>query len=281
MEYLTPLQDLLGFVHCTNPAFSSNASSGRVGFVGLLFGCLMSSSLSSFLISTLLLSSPSVSSSLPIQLQILLPPLQQFSLFGFLLSLFHVLEFVATALYTPHSCTSTSFLLDHSPSYTAALLFSWTEYLIRCLLSLSPYTSLYVGVPRLSLVSYVGLALVLCGQCLRFVAMRTCGPSFNHIIQEKQRQGHTLITHGVYSVLRHPSYCGWFYWSVGTQLLLGNPISSAVYAAASCSFFRARIPFEEATLMLQYGNGVYEEYAKNTYIGIPFVKGMAGKMKKG
>jgi protein-S-isoprenylcysteine O-methyltransferase Ste14 len=29
---------------------------------------------------------------------------------------------------------------------------------------------------------------------------------------------HQLITSGVFSLMRHPSYVGWFYWSVGTQV---------------------------------------------------------------
>ena len=29
---------------------------------------------------------------------------------------------------------------------------------------------------------------------------------------------HLLITTGIYAHMRHPSYVGWFYWSVGTQV---------------------------------------------------------------
>ncbi len=43
-----------------------------------------------------------------------------------------------------------------------------------------------------------------------------------------------------HSVLRHPSYFGWFYWSVGTQILLGNPVCSVLYTYAAWSFFHKR-----------------------------------------
>lgn len=74
----------------------------------------------------------------------------------------------------------------------------------------------------------------------------------------------------VYSYLRHPSYFGWFYWSVGTQLILCNPLCIIAYAIVSWKFFDGRIPFEENTLVKFYGNE-YREYARKTPIGIPFI----------
>ncbi|CAN0453530.1 unnamed protein product, partial [Hapterophycus canaliculatus] len=36
---------------------------------------------------------------------------------------------------------------------------------------------------------------------------------------ERQREeSHQLVTSGVYRFLRHPSYFGWFWWSLGTQV---------------------------------------------------------------
>jgi protein-S-isoprenylcysteine O-methyltransferase len=68
--------------------------------------------------------------------------------------------------------------------------------------------------------------------------------------------------------LRHPSYFGWFYWSIGTQLILCNPICSVAYAAAAWTFFKDRIPHEEMLLVKFYGDR-YVKYAKATPIGIP------------
>lgn len=42
--------------------------------------------------------------------------------------------------------------------------------------------------------------------------------------------------------LRHPSYFGWFWWCVGTQCLLCNPLCILAYAVAAWDFFRKRIP---------------------------------------
>jgi protein-S-isoprenylcysteine O-methyltransferase Ste14 len=50
------------------------------------------------------------------------------------------------------------------------------------------------------------------------------------------------------SILRHPSYFGWFYWSIGTQIILCNPICVVFYSYATWKFFAGRIPYEESLL---------------------------------
>jgi len=48
--------------------------------------------------------------------------------------------------------------------------------------------------------------------------MCTAKHNFNHVVQSEKSDNHELITHGVYNLCRHPSYVGWFYWSIGTQV---------------------------------------------------------------
>ena len=100
--------------------------------------------------------------------------------------------------------------------------------------------------------------------------MHTCQENFNHIVQEKQEEGHQLITEGIYRYLRHPSYTGWFYWSVGSQILLCNPLCVVAYAYTSYSFFAIRIQEEESLLLQQYPTE-YPAYKQRTYVFIPFI----------
>jgi protein-S-isoprenylcysteine O-methyltransferase len=102
--------------------------------------------------------------------------------------------------------------------------------------------------------------------------MITCGECFNHYIQRDKKENHVLVTHGIYSILRHPSYVGFYYWALGTQLVLCNPISTVLYGMAAWTFFRYRIAYEEETLGKLFPDGVYESYAARTYIGIPFIR---------
>lgn len=71
---------------------------------------------------------------------------------------------------------------------------------------------------QITWLSTVGLLMVIFGDCLRKAAMLTAGSNFNHIVQNEKSDTHTLVTSGVYGWFRHPSYVGWFYWSIGTQV---------------------------------------------------------------
>lgn len=76
---------------------------------------------------------------------------------------------------------------------------------------------------------------------------------------------HTLL-----SVFRHPSYTGFFYWGIGLQIALLNPVCLVGYTAALYTFFSGRIKYEEQTLVDMFGNE-YIEYRSKTYTFIPFI----------
>jgi protein-S-isoprenylcysteine O-methyltransferase len=117
----------------------------------------------------------------------------------------------------------------------------------------------------------VALGMVIAFQALRTIAMYTAASNFTHQIAEHKTESHELVTTGVYAYLRHPSYCGWFWWAIGTQLLLANPICVVGYAAAAWRFFDDRIRYEEETLREYFGEN-YVRYAAKTGAGIPFIR---------
>ena len=184
------------------------------------------------------------------------------------LSIFHLAEFFVTSFYNSSVVSAQSFLIDQSKEYTMALLASWAEFWIEFILV--KYFDMEMVKFMPPYLRWLGLVFVISGQVLRYMAMKTCGPSFNHIIQRQKKSNHVLITHGVYSVFRHPSYVGWFYWSVGTQLLLLCPFTTIAYAVTAWYFFMKRIPYEEGTLVRYFGDD-YKRYIKTTWIGIPFI----------
>eukprot|EP01083_Nonionella_stella_P106310 306577_1 len=104
----------------------------------------------------------------------------------------------------------------------------------------------------------------------RLLGKRNDYKSWNQIAYYKKEE-HVLIKHGIYRVLRHPSYFGFFYWSIGTQLLLTNPMSTVIYTLASWQFFADRIPFEEQQLV-NFCGYEYKEYRRRTMVGIPFIQ---------
>lgn len=124
----------------------------------------------------------------------------------------------------------------------------------------------------------MGIVCLIVGQFIRSLSMWQCGPSFSHLIKHTKENHHVLITTGIYAYLRHPSYFGWFYWAIGTQLLLCNPICLCFYTYASWTFFNQRIPYEEE-LLQEFFKQEYMDYAQRTVIGIPFVSSIYSKKK--
>lgn len=155
-------------------------------------------------------------------------------------------------------------MLNHSVAYLVAACSSWFEFFIEIYFwpSLKENTTVLI----------VGIAVCVAGEILRKLAIITANTSFNHIVQYHKSEDHVLVTHGVYRLMRHPSYAGWFWWSIGTQLILANPICSVLYAIVSWKFFQERILIEEVTLV-NFFLDKYVEYQQTTPTGVPFVKG--------
>lgn len=178
------------------------------------------------------------------------------------LTTFHFSEFVLTAIFKPFQVSYESFLLNHSTAYTVAILVGWTEFWLEVYWipewkEFNPYF-------------YGALAVLFIGQAFRAIAMWAAGSNFSHRIEFMKRKEHELVTTGIYRYIRHPSYFGWFYFAIGTQLLLANPICSVVYTIASWMFFKGRIPYEEE-LLEEFFPQQYAAYKKRTISGIPFV----------
>ncbi|KAF8893031.1 hypothetical protein BD779DRAFT_1508421 [Infundibulicybe gibba] len=66
----------------------------------------------------------------------------------------------------------------------------------------------------------LGLALTMFGCLFRVYCYRVMGPFF--IFDWKIQQDHKLITHGPYSIVRHPAYSGLLFESIGMILWYGS-----------------------------------------------------------
>ena len=212
------------------------------------------------------------------------PTMLQWCLYATLLSFFHFMEFFVTAFKQKlENVKYESFVINHSKSYTVAAIVSlFFRELFHVMFNLNVYVdqaswleywieSYFFGeLKHNSTICLFGVAMVLSGQFLRSSAMWNCGEHFAHNIMVEKDENHKLVTTGIYKWLRHPSYAGWFYWSIGTQLILCNPVCACGYTYASWSFFHARIPYEEA-LLLKFYKSQYKKYMESTIVGIPFI----------
>jgi len=193
-------------------------------------------------------------------------PIWRFFAFSTTLSLFHFLEFWTTATYNPLVARSSSFLLfSNGTAYNLAHACAVLEILASHFL-FPAWQARFTN----TLTIVLGLLLVLFGQITRSAAMATAGKSFNHIPQKQKKDDHDLVTSGVYAWSRHPSYFAFFWWALGTQILVGNKLCLLAYVVALWRFFKLRIVAEERNLVDFFGKD-YEEYRKRTSVGIPFI----------
>jgi protein-S-isoprenylcysteine O-methyltransferase len=100
--------------------------------------------------------------------------------------------------------------------------------------------------------------MVLVGQALRSTAMIHASTNFSHSVALHKRDAHRLVTDGVYRSVfsfyrtrihflqltfrwfRHPSYAGFYYWALGTQLVLQNPLTFVLFTILLWRFFYYR-----------------------------------------
>jgi len=167
------------------------------------------------------------------------------------------------ALFHPSELSADSFLINHSNAFYVAWGISWAEYFIE--------HYFFPSIKGTYILMIVGFLVALAGQCLRTLAMYTAASNFHHLVREEKEKEHKLVTFGIYSYLRHPAYFGWFWWAVATQVLLGNPISTGLWAFASWKFFSERIQGEERALIKIFGQD-YVNYRSRTPVGIPFIQ---------
>ena len=196
------------------------------------------------------------------------------------LALFHFLEFDMTARYNPPDAKVSSFLLfNNGWAYNVAHSTATCEILLRYWLvrrgtfdtaltdPLQPYSAAFNVT---AFAPALGLFLVIIGQLFRSLAMCQAGTSFNHVVQSVRKEDHQLVTTGVYSFSRHPAYFGFYWWALGTQLLLGNVVCLVAYAVVLWKFFGHRVKHEEKHLRSFFGEA-YESYSERVSVWLPFI----------
>ncbi|EDO14511.1 hypothetical protein Kpol_286p4 [Vanderwaltozyma polyspora DSM 70294] len=193
---------------------------------------------------------------------------KNFNLYLVALSVFHFTEFYITAKYNPGKCHSESFIINNGFSYIAAHSVAILECIIELIVFPNWKSFSYSMVHRIIVV--VGAICVIMGQATRTIAMYTAGQSFSHVIKTEKNADHKLVTGGIYGFSRHPSYFGFFWWALGTQMLVLNPISFILFAIVLWRFFSARIKFEEQYLIKFFGIK-YVNFKKHVPVRIPFM----------
>ena len=114
-------------------------------------------------------------------------------------------------------------------------------------------------------VRWIGVTLFALGGVLRLWPVFVLGHRFSGLVAIQP--GHTLVTTGIYSVIRHPSYLGLMVNSLGWALAFRSGVG-VLLTALTIPPLLARIRAEEALLHSQFG-GDYDVYRARTSRLIP------------
>jgi len=141
----------------------------------------------------------------------------------------------------------------------------------------------YLGVPALYLATswlsfgdypfqpimfWAGLATSIGALWLFWRSHADLGQNFS--IKLVIREKHSLVTTGVYRVIRHPMYASFLLWSLAQLLLLPNWITGLAGMFGFCILYFARIRREEKLMLEKFGND-YRQYMTHTKRLVPYI----------
>jgi protein-S-isoprenylcysteine O-methyltransferase Ste14 len=114
-------------------------------------------------------------------------------------------------------------------------------------------------------IRWLGVALFAVGGALRLWPVFVLGRRFSGLVAIQP--GHTLVTSGIYGVIRHPSYLGLVVNSLGWALAFRSGVG-VLLTALTIPPLLARIHAEEKLLRSQFGDE-YDAYCARTSRLIP------------
>jgi protein-S-isoprenylcysteine O-methyltransferase Ste14 len=116
-------------------------------------------------------------------------------------------------------------------------------------------------------VRWLGVALFAVGGALRLWPVHVLGHRFSGLVAIQP--GHALVTTGIYSIIRHPSYLGLFVNALGWALAFRSWVG-VLLAVSTLVPLVGRIVAEERLLRTQFGSE-YDAYRARTSRLIPGV----------
>jgi protein-S-isoprenylcysteine O-methyltransferase Ste14 len=112
---------------------------------------------------------------------------------------------------------------------------------------------------------WLGVVLFVAGGALRLWPVFVLGDRFSGLVAIQP--GHTLVTNGIYGVIRHPSYLGLLVNSLGWGLAFRSGVG-VLLTALMIPPLLARIRAEERMLRMQFGDE-YDAYCARTSRLVP------------
>ena len=178
------------------------------------------------------------------------------------LCIYHYTEFFSVLLYHFKKLSCEYFLIDQSLSWIIATIISFIETILE--------TYYFNKYKKIKIFFIIGLIMTIIGQIFRIGGIYTGKKNFTHKISYEKKKEHKLVKNGFFALSRHPSYFGFYLWSIGIEIMCCNPICFIGFTFILFYFFKNRILLEEK-LLIQFFGEEYLEYKKKVGILIPFI----------
>ena len=186
----------------------------------------------------------------------------QFFCYLITLCIYHYTEFFSELLFHFQDLQKDAFLIYQNKKWVISTSVSFVETLLG--------TYFFHKYKNIKILFIVGLLMTIVGQYFRIAALFTGKSNFTHKIQLKKRKNHVLVKYGIYKICRHPSYFGFFIWSVGIEIMCVNPICTIAFTYILFLFFKNRTEFEEEYLIRFFGME-YIKYRREVSSLMPFI----------
>jgi len=126
----------------------------------------------------------------------------------------------------------------------------------------------FADYPLIPALSYLGIAVELGCLWLFYRSHRDLGHNWSVSLDLRER--HTLVTTGVYALVRHPMYAGFWLMAVGQALLLPNWVAGPAGLIGFGVLFFGRVAREEAMMISAFGDE-YRSYMRRTARVVPWL----------
>ncbi len=126
----------------------------------------------------------------------------------------------------------------------------------------------FADMPFVPLVAWLGALVFVAALALFLATHRQLGRNWSQTLE--LRAGHTLVTHGVYRLVRHPMYTAFFLWGLAQLLLLQNWIVGPAGLIGFGILYAFRVGREEEMMHQAFG-AEYAAYVARTKRVIPFL----------
>jgi protein-S-isoprenylcysteine O-methyltransferase Ste14 len=175
---------------------------------------------------------------------------------------------VMMAIRAPHGRRSRNVKVakNHkTPLETGILVLAWVGFFVPLIWVASPAFR-FAEYPLRTGPLLAGVICFVIGLWLFYRSHADLGTNWS--LSLEVREGHRLITYGVYREVRHPMYSALALYSVGQALVIPNWVAGLSNLGAFAVLFALRVGAEERMMAQQFGNE-YAAYTARTKRLIP------------